>query len=271
MDGDTDGDGDIDQLYTFGGRSFTIWNDQGERVFDSGDQFERITAAELGTTGFNANNDENDSFDNRSDNKGPEPEGVAVGEVDGRTYAFVGLERVGGVMVYDVTDADGARFVQYVNTRDFAGSAEDGTAGDLGPEGLAFITAGDSPTGEPLLAVTNEVSGTTRLFGIGVPAEPDYTAIGEIQGTGATSPLAGQTVTARGVVTAVDGNGYYLQDTGENGEGDGDDATSDGIFVFTGSALTVVQGMEIAVTGTVSEFTPAARRAATCPPPRFPR
>lgn len=185
VDGDTDGDGDIDQLYTFGGRSFTIWNDEGERVFDSGDQFERITAKELGTTGFNTNNDASDSFDDRSDNKGPEPEGVAIGEIDGRSYAFIGLERVGGVMVYDVTDADDAQIVQYVNTRDFAGSAEDGTAGDLGPEGLAFIAAGDSPTGEALLAVTNEVSGTTRLFGIDVPAEGDGPAISGIEFQGA--------------------------------------------------------------------------------------
>ncbi|EWY37864.1 hypothetical protein N825_15800 [Skermanella stibiiresistens SB22] len=260
VDGDTDGDGDIDQLHTFGGRSFTIWNDAGERVFDSGDQFERITAVELGTVGFNANNDDNDSFDSRSDNKGPEPEGVAIGEVDGRTYAFVGLERVGGVMTYDITDADAPRFVDYVNTRDFAGSAEEGGGGDLGPEGLAFISAEDSPTGAPLLAVTNEVSGSTRLFSIGErgdapgngPGEGEFTAIGDIQGDGDTSPLAGQTVTTRGVVTAVDGNGYYLQDP----DGDGDDATSDGIFVFTGGQPGVTAGMAIAVTGTVGEFTP---------------
>lgn len=164
--GDTDGDGDYDQLYAFGGRSFSIRDAEGNLVFDSGDQFEQITA-ELIPDNFNANNDENGSFDSRSDAKGPEPEGIAVGEIEGRTYAFIGLERVGGVMVYDVSDPQSPGFVQYVNTRNFGGNAEVGTAGNLGPEGLAFIAAEESPTGKPLLAVTYEVSGSTELFEIG--------------------------------------------------------------------------------------------------------
>jgi 2',3'-cyclic-nucleotide 2'-phosphodiesterase (5'-nucleotidase family) len=176
IDGDTDGDGDFDQLQVFGSRSFTIWNSSGEIVFDSGDQFEQITALDY-PLDFNSDNDENDSFDSRSDAKGPEPEGVTIGQVGDSIYAFIGLERVGGIAVYDVTEPANAEFVQYINNRDFrvedveASLTSEDPVGDLGPEGLAFISAEDSPTGVPLLAVGNEVSGTTTLYDV---REPDY-------------------------------------------------------------------------------------------------
>lgn len=157
------------ELYAYGARSFSIWSETGERVFDSGSEFERITAS-LIPDNFNSNNDEN-AFDNRSDDKGPEPEAVTVGTINGQTFAFIGLERVGGIMVYNVTNPQNPEFVQYLNNRDFSASQTDlesGMAGDLGPEGLAFIAAGDSPNGKPMLAVGNEVSGTTTLYGIDV-------------------------------------------------------------------------------------------------------
>ncbi|WP_372927584.1 choice-of-anchor I family protein, partial [Marinobacter sp.] len=157
------------ELYAYGARSFSIWSEDGKRVFDSGSEFERITAS-LIPDNFNGQNDEN-SFDNRSDDKGPEPEAVTVGIINGQTFAFIGLERVGGLMVYNVTNPQNPQFVQYLNNRDFSVSQEDleaGMAGDLGPEGLAFIAADDSPNGKPMLAVGNEVSGTTTLFGIDV-------------------------------------------------------------------------------------------------------
>lgn len=155
-----------ERLYSFGGRSFSIWTTGGRQVFDSGDDFERITAA-ANPEFFNSNHTES-NLEGRSDDKGPEPESLAVGEIDGRTYAFVGLERVGGIAVYDITDPRQAFFVTYRNNRNFAESVEDGgdltAAGDLGPEGLTFIPAKDSPTRTPLVAVANEVSGTTTLF-----------------------------------------------------------------------------------------------------------
>lgn len=160
---DPDGDGDFDRLFSFGARSFSIWTTDGRLVFDSGDAIETLTAAAY-PADFNSDNEANGSFDSRSDDKGPEPEGLALGRVCGRTYAFVGLERLGGVVVFDVSDPRHPDFVQYLNTRDFAGSAPAGTAGDLGPEGLLFIDAWDSPTGRPLLVTANEISGTTRLF-----------------------------------------------------------------------------------------------------------
>jgi len=161
--GDTDGDGHFEKVFSYGGRSYSIWDARGRIVFDSGSQIERVTA-NLIPDDFNSNNDENDSFDSRSDDKGPEPEGVTVGRVGARTYAFVGLERVGGVVVVDVSYPTATRFVEYVNNRDFTGDAELGTAGDLGPEGLLFIRRRVSPINAPLLVVTNEVSGTTTIY-----------------------------------------------------------------------------------------------------------
>jgi 2',3'-cyclic-nucleotide 2'-phosphodiesterase (5'-nucleotidase family) len=150
--GDTDGDGDFDQIQAFGARSFTIWDSSGNLIFDSGDQLEKLTA-QFNPTGFNSDGAPNAGFDTRSDNKGPEPEGVTVGVIDGRTYAFVGLERVGDVIVYDITNASNPTFVQYVNT------AEDRSA-----EGLIFVPSVDSPTGKPLVITANEVSNTVSVF-----------------------------------------------------------------------------------------------------------
>ncbi|NEQ72488.1 MAG: type I secretion C-terminal target domain-containing protein [Okeania sp. SIO2C9] len=93
---------------------------------------------------------------------------------------------------------------------------------------------------------------TAGTFDNGGGEEPTLTPIYEIQGAAHTSALEGQTVTTTGIVTAVDTIGFYLQDP----TGDGNDATSDGIFVFTGSAPGVSVGDELQVDGTVSEFTP---------------
>ncbi len=161
--GDADQDGRFEELYVFGARSFSIRDAQGALVFDSGDQFERITAAQY-PADFNATNSENGSFDNRSDDKGPEPEAVKVALVGGRPYAFIGLERIGGIMVYDVSDPHAPVFVEYVNNRDFSGNAEAGTAGDLGVEGIAFVAAENSPLGVPLVITSNEISGTVSVF-----------------------------------------------------------------------------------------------------------
>ncbi|WP_104191429.1 choice-of-anchor I family protein [Cryobacterium sp. Y82] len=181
-----------DELYSFGSRSFSIWNTNGTQSFDSGDDFERITAA-ANPAYFNSTHSES-NLEGRSDDKGPEPENLAIGAIDGRTYAFIGLERVGGIMAYDITDPTNAQFVTYLNNRNFAVSMEDsvtaGTgatdlplAGDLGPEGVTFISAADSPTGKPMLAVGNEVSGTTTIFSINtIPTEIQVLGINDFHG-----------------------------------------------------------------------------------------
>jgi DNA-binding beta-propeller fold protein YncE len=163
--GDTDGDGDFDELHVFGARSISVWDDAGGLVFDSGDGIEQTIAAALPAF-FNSNHDSNSSFDTRSDNKGPEPEGLAIAEIGECAYLFVGLERIGGILIYDVTNPTAPVPLDYVTTRNFSGSPSGGTAGDLGPEGLVFIPAKKSPTGEPLLVVAHEVSGTTTIFAV---------------------------------------------------------------------------------------------------------
>lgn len=171
--GDSDGDGTYEALYAFGGRSFSIWSASGNLVFDSGDELEQITAAAF-PSNFNASNTSN-ALDNRSDDKGPEPEGVAIGKVGDRTFAFIGLERIGGVVVYEVTEPTSPRFLQYLNHRDFSVSdlaasvAGDGAVGDLGPEGILFIPASQAPSGAALLIVGNEVSGTTSVYRFALP------------------------------------------------------------------------------------------------------
>jgi 2',3'-cyclic-nucleotide 2'-phosphodiesterase/3'-nucleotidase/5'-nucleotidase len=174
IDGDTDlaPDGDFDELFSYGTRSFSIFDESGNLVFDSGDQFEQITAVDF-PANFNASNDDNE-FDNRSDNKGPEPEGVVVAKVGFSYFAFVGLERIGGVAAFDVTDPFNVEFKQYINPRDFSQDPETDFpgAGDLGPEGLTFISAEDSPNNNNLLVVANEVSGSTSIYEIALENSP---------------------------------------------------------------------------------------------------
>ena len=171
--GDIDGDSNYEEVYVPGGRSFSIWSGTGTLVFDSGDDFEQITASLLPAY-FNSNHDSNNSFDTRSDNKGPEPEGIALGKIRGHTFAFIGFERIGGVIVYDITNPQNPEFKNYVNNRDFtfpvttSPGITNPLAGDLGPEGVLFIPKSDSPNGKPLLVTASEVSGTTTIFEISV-------------------------------------------------------------------------------------------------------
>ncbi len=176
VDGDTDDDGDFDQIFLLGSRSFGIWTENWQLVFDSGDALEQVTA-EAVPEAFNTPGNST-RFDKQSDARGPEPETLAVGEVGARTYAFVAPERIGGVYVFDITDPAAPRFQQYVNLRDFTvdpgqvcesskpQSVECAAAGDLEPEGIVFIPASDAPNGDPLVAVVNEVSDSTTLYRI---------------------------------------------------------------------------------------------------------
>lgn len=163
-----------EKVQAFGARSFSIWNETGERVYDSGDEFANIVFMKEAKY-FNSTNDNNDSADDRSDDKGVEPEALEVAHINGRHYAFIGLERHGGIMVYDVTEPAQALFITYVNNRDFSQpvctQVDDGDcdndqynpkAGDLGPESIEYFTR----QGNHFIAVGNEVSGTTSVFRI---------------------------------------------------------------------------------------------------------
>lgn len=150
---DLDGDGDVDRVHSYGARSFTIRDSKGGIVFDSGDMIGK-KLAELVPALFNADENDPDEFDQRSDDKGTEPEALTIGEVNGKVYAFVGLERAaGGIMIFDITDPKSVKYVNYI--RDDR---------DISPEGLVFIPASKSPNGQPLLGVANEVSGTVSIY-----------------------------------------------------------------------------------------------------------
>ncbi|MGB1973831.1 MAG: choice-of-anchor I family protein, partial [Vibrio toranzoniae] len=141
------------KVQAFGSRSFSIWDESGELVFDSGDDFARIVL-DQDPANFNSTNDNNQSGDDRSDDKGVEPEAIEVAEINGKHYAFIGLERQGGIMVYDVTQPKTASFISYLNNRDFTqpvctkvdedGDCDNDTynskAGDLGPESIKYFT-----------------------------------------------------------------------------------------------------------------------------------
>ncbi|MCO6492558.1 MAG: choice-of-anchor I family protein [Phaeodactylibacter sp.] len=158
--GDVDGDGQFEELHTFGGRSFAIWDAAtGALVYDSGNALEQITAADpvFGPL-FNSQNKDND-FKSRSDDKGPEPASVKVAELNGIPFAFVALERIGGVVMYSLEKPASPEFVQYINTR-----AVDSLGGDLSPEGLIYIAPEDSPTGTAYVLAAHEISGSVAVF-----------------------------------------------------------------------------------------------------------
>ncbi|GCL47200.1 choice-of-anchor I family protein [Microcystis aeruginosa] len=162
------GQGQYSQLFAYGGRSFSIWNVTNglSQVFDSGDDFEQIlatfSATPLTASIFNSDGTPS-SFDSRSDNRGPEPEGLALGTVGNRLYSFVGIERAGGFMVYDITNPSNPLLTNYIN---------DWQLGDRSPEGLLFIPAADSPNGTPLLIVANEVSRNVAIYSVETVPEP---------------------------------------------------------------------------------------------------
>ncbi len=167
--GDTDGDLDYDEIHVLGSRSFSIFNaTTGSLVFDSKDLIEQITSNHptFGTI-FNASNTTGTPvLKNRSDDKGPEPEGVSVHEFNGQTYAFIGLERIGGVMIFNVSNPTTPIYVGYQNNRSTTTSGP-----DLGTEGIITISAADSPTGKDLVILANEVSSTLSIYSMNTCAE----------------------------------------------------------------------------------------------------
>jgi hypothetical protein len=183
--GDIDGDGDFDRIQILGARSFTIWNSSGALVYDSKDQMEVITSILTPLT-FNSDGLAA-TFDTRSDNKGPEPEGVVIGEINGVPYAFIGLERVGDILVYNVSNPAAPVFVQYINTIE-----------DNGVEGLTFVSAANSPTGKPLLVTTAEVSRTLSVYEVNIPSVTIAETSGIANNDGTICEGASVTLTSTG-------------------------------------------------------------------------
>lgn len=166
---DTDGDGDIDELRAMGSRSYSVWNAHtGQLIFDSKDLIERIISQTPPFASiFNASNSTGTpSLKNRSDDKGPEPEGITHSFFNGHHYLFVSLERIGGVMIFNVDNPSAPYYVGYANNRNTTSSGP-----DLGPEGIIFIDEDNSPTGQPLLLLANEVSSTLSIYAVKTCAE----------------------------------------------------------------------------------------------------
>ncbi|MFN3242215.1 MAG: choice-of-anchor I family protein [Planctomycetota bacterium] len=193
--GDTDNDGDVDQLYSFGARSFTIWDTGGNLVFDSGDEFERTMLAR----GL--------WEDGRSDDKGPEPESIVFGEVNGLPLLFIGLERTNSVLVYSVQNPNNPIL------RDVIDVAGESGIGAEAPEGLQFIPASESSTGTPLLAVTSEGDGAISLFSIDyIPGQifSEVADAGELPGTADVTTGAGAIAEIRGTLDSANDVDMFL-------------------------------------------------------------
>ncbi|HLP55117.1 MAG TPA: choice-of-anchor I family protein [Fluviicola sp.] len=167
--GDTDGDGDKDEIHLLGTRSFSIWNAAtGALVFDSKDLLEQITATHPSLTGmFNASNSSGAvASKNRSDDKGPEPEGVATAFINGSHYLFVSLERVGGVMIFNIDNPAAPVYAGYYNNRFLAGNGP-----DRGAEGIIYISKEASPNNNAIVILANEVSSTLSVFQVNTCVE----------------------------------------------------------------------------------------------------
>lgn len=153
--GDYDGDGYTDQIYSYGGRSFSIFDQYGNLVFDSGNDFEMISIQEEA----NLFNEDEGEKDGRSDDKGPEPEAVTIGMIEGNTYAFIGCERNSAILVYDVSNPMEPEFLTYYTNRSY-----NPDLGDVAPEIIKFVPAAESPNDENLLIVGYEVSGSVGFI-----------------------------------------------------------------------------------------------------------
>lgn len=154
-----------DEIVVLGGRSVSIWEvrESGrlDRIWDSGSSFEQMLPASIVRTAADPADTES-QLDTRSRKRGPEPEGLAMGIVEGRHLLFVSLERASGVAIIDVTRPDHPEITGLFNARERIGE-ETVDLLDIGPEGLLFVPADQNVTGEPLLVICNEISGTTTI------------------------------------------------------------------------------------------------------------
>lgn len=176
--GDADNNNQHEEIYTYGTRSFSIWDADGNLVFDSGDWFEQIIAADpVFAEMFNASNT-GMSTKNRSDDKGPEPEGIETAYINGVPFAFVSLERIGGVMLFTISDPTAPQYLGYYNNRDVVTNGS-----DKGAEGLLYIEADASPNGKALLILSNEVSSSLTIFQVETCQELSGLTIATTDGT----------------------------------------------------------------------------------------
>ncbi len=162
VDGDIDNDDDIDIPTMIGTRSFSIWNaTTGALVWDSG-SLETLLYS-LAPAFHNINNGNLADWDTRSDDKGPEPEALAIGTYGSSVLAFVGMERQNGLLIYNITNPTNPQFLGYQNHLD---------RGIISPESIVFIPAAGSPSTMPMFVAGFEGTGSA---GNGIIVHDIYT------------------------------------------------------------------------------------------------
>ncbi len=169
--GDKDGDGDIDTIHLRGSRSMTIFRN-GVPIWDSGELLEKIQIEALGVANINGSHSlssdkstVNFVGQDRSDDKGSEPEGVAAGKVGDSRIAVLGLERMSALVVFDVTTPRSPQFVKWMQMLPITATpAAQATA--WSPEGVIFIPAEKSPNGKALFITSYELSGSLTIHQI---------------------------------------------------------------------------------------------------------
>jgi hypothetical protein len=236
--GDTDGDGDFDEIHLIGGRSFAIWNANTKAVvYDSKDDFEQYLAKTPQYTPIFNTDHESNGFKARSTSKGPEPEGLTLANIDGAQYAFITLERQGGVMVYDITNPMNVKFVDYKNPRNLTSYG-----GDNGPEGIIHISNTASPDGKHYILVANEISGTISIYRITNTA--DCTPVDIITGPVNPAPVNNGSGTATFSVktNTTDKVIYQWQENGVN-------IKDDSVYSGTNTATLKITNPRFALNG----------------------
>lgn len=159
--GDTDNDGDIDEINVYGSRGFSVWNENGVLLYNSGNLLEKIIAGHPTFSAiFNATNSNSVTPKNRSDDKGPEIEGVTVANIDGDNILFASSERIGGVFLFNIDNPVSPRYIGYYNNR----TTTLPSGPDRGAEGIVYISAEESPNGNPIVILANEISSTLTIY-----------------------------------------------------------------------------------------------------------
>ncbi len=147
------GDGKVDDVTMIGTRSYTIWEVQSDSSlvlqYDSGSLEPLLLSLDL--PAHNMNRGDTAATDTRSDDKGPEPEGLTLWQQGGETMLALALERQNGLLLFDISDPAAPVYRDYINT--YTGGEDDRL---VSPEGMLYISAVDSPTGTPLLLVGYE-------------------------------------------------------------------------------------------------------------------
>jgi hypothetical protein len=166
--GDKDGDGDIDTIHLRGSNSMTMYRN-GIAIWDSADLLDQIQTQAFGVANINGSHSlssdkstMNYVGQDRSDDKGAEPEGVAVGMVGDRRIAILGLERMTALAIFDITDPGDPIFQEWLQMLPTKATP----AKDVkywSPEGIVFVPASKSPSGKALIITSYELSGSLSI------------------------------------------------------------------------------------------------------------